>query len=147
MLEPWHWKPARDEFTLEAVRDGVKRILKVTRPAYDDRTSIASNRLVKGGNAMMLPHRHSKSYTFVNRLLGKDYKNYRKCLHEMRYSTVIFKKPRENWKHPDGLIRKTRTASGGISSTSFQETSDARHVVNITYQIVKDSTDAEILAG
>ena len=144
-MEPWHWKPNKEQFTLEATRDGVKRIVKVYRLKYDDITTIASNRLVKNGNAMMLPHRHSKTYTFVNSLLGGQYKSFRKFLYEMRHSTVIYRRPQEYWKHPDGDITATRSAAGGITSVSFQETSDARHIASIRYQISKDSVDTQII--
>lgn len=145
-MEPWNWETPNCHFELSANNGNVTRILRISRIKYDDTTTKASNRLVTNGSAFTLPHRHSQTYTFVERILGTpNYLQFRDYMHDMRSKIVQIERVREKWRHPDGDIVKKYKQVGGIAKVHYTEEHDYRWVASITFQITKDAREKDII--
>ena len=147
-MEPWNWTTPNCHFELVAHNGNVTRILQLSRVKYEDTFSKASNRLVKNGNAFCLPHRHSQTYTFVERILGTpNYLRFRKYMHDMRSRTIQLNRLTETWKHKDGNITHRFKQLGGIPKVTYHEEHDYRWTASVVFQITKDTREKEIIGN
>lgn len=144
-MEPWNWETPNCHFELSANNGNVTRILQITRVKYDANTSKASNRLITNGSAFHLPHRHSQTFMFVERILGTpNYLKFRDYMHDMRSKVVQLNMLRETWKHKDGNIVKKYKQVGGIAKVAYSEAHDYRWDASVTYQITKDAREKDV---
>jgi len=119
----------------------------MNRIKLQDRTTRASNRLVVKGSTIHKNSPFSEDYTLQKGMMGSPDLNFdeqrkvKRILHEIRNSLVEVWWSDEKWRdarQTDGYWTVRRRALAAIASSSFQEETTYRWLLDVSIALVKE---------